>query len=301
MLRDLHARGREAALRVLALIAAGAVAIGATLWTSLGGVAPYGLPFSIRGISAPSLTMMLNPSAMLLGIGGLVGFRTCCSLLVGSIVAYGVLAPSLVHNNHIRVRASVELAALPPGVTLPERDAWYGTHSSDRQMLEWAGVMSDSERAGLLSLSADPTYQEAVSALYAESQSPQPSYRRDLSPWLLWPGVTLIVVASLVSLGLSWRSVGAAFRRSGRGGDEEDGTRRGDNVPRTWFVWGLVGAAILSVVLQITLFDVVWWAGRHRCAVGIGARGRRGSHCGRDGEWAQWERWARSRSSHSAR
>jgi uncharacterized oligopeptide transporter (OPT) family protein len=73
-----------------------------------------------------------------------------------------------------------------------------------------------------------------------------------LNKWLLWPGVTLMVTSSLTSFAFSWRSFGRAFRRLAGGEGEEDT----GEVSRRWFIRGLGAALILSVTLQVILFDI---------------------------------------------
>ncbi len=97
---------------------------------------------------------------------------------------------------------------------------------------------------------------ETVEALEsgARFSSIRPDFR-DLVTWLLWPGVTLMVVASLLSFAFSWRSIAGSFRRRAGTGPEPD---TGD-VPRNIFVAAIVAALLLSTVLQVSFFAIVWW------------------------------------------
>lgn len=70
--------------------------------------------------------------------------------------------------------------------------------------------------------------------------------------WMLWPGVTLMVVASLTSFAFSWRSVLKAFR--GLGGAPA-AVAPGD-ISRNLFLGLLVAVMVASVVLQSQLFDI---------------------------------------------
>lgn len=65
----------------------------------------------------------------------------------------------------------------------------------------------------------------------------------------------MMVVASLASFAFSWRSILSTFR--GRGGASAG--RETGEVSRSWFVAALVGALLLSVVLQVSFFSIVWW------------------------------------------
>ncbi|MFQ5805278.1 MAG: OPT family oligopeptide transporter [Phycisphaerae bacterium] len=260
MLRELHGGGSEAAARLIALASAGLVAVATKLFAGFKLLLPYGLPFSIRGLEAGSLTMTLNPSLLPVGIGGLIGFRACCSLLVGAILAYGVISPALIRNNYMRVTVSAPLPMLPAGVAFVPEEGRYARYNEEQRLLQWAGIMTAAERDELLARSKQATYQAAVQALYVTSQSPRPSFRDDLNKWLLWPGATLMVLGALVSLCFSWRSILAALlgwrvREVAPADAQETG-----QVSRRWFVFGLLGALILSVVLQISFFGIVWWA-----------------------------------------
>ena len=77
---------------------------------------------------------------------------------------------------------------------------------------------------------------------------------RGLVTWLLWPGVTMMVVASLVSFAFSWRSILSSFSRSRGSGEADTG-----EVGRRWFLSAIVVALILSVICQVSFFEIVWW------------------------------------------
>jgi uncharacterized oligopeptide transporter (OPT) family protein len=83
---------------------------------------------------------------------------------------------------------------------------------------------------------------------------PSRPWFRELVGWLLWPGVTCMVVGSLTSFALSWRSIGQAFRGLGGGGETP-----GD-VPVRWFSVAFAIALVFSVTLQVWLFDIPLWA-----------------------------------------
>jgi uncharacterized oligopeptide transporter (OPT) family protein len=139
------------------------------------------------------------------------------------------------------------------------------TYDPQAQVFRARGILTPADRDALLAAEPDDApghadYVTTINSLVAGSQyhGPQPNFK-DLVTWLLWPGVTLMVVASLVSFAFSWRSVLNAF--TGRGNAAE-GTRPADTgeVTRNWFVAALAVALILSVVLQISFFQIVWWA-----------------------------------------
>ena len=68
----------------------------------------------------------------------------------------------------------------------------------------------------------------------------------ELVGWLIWPGVTLMTSGALASLCLG--------RRSTAGGNASQ--RHGLPVPWRWFLFGSAAAVLLTVSLQVALFDI---------------------------------------------
>jgi uncharacterized oligopeptide transporter (OPT) family protein len=60
-----------------------------------------GLPFSIAGHSLQQWTLAFKTEVILLGAGALMSFRTGWSILIGGILTYGVLGPSLLERGLI--------------------------------------------------------------------------------------------------------------------------------------------------------------------------------------------------------
>ncbi len=81
----------------------------------------------------------------------------------------------------------------------------------------------------------------------------------DIARWSLWSGVPIMVVSSLVSLALGWRTAGRAL--SGLGLRRERRARREDplaaiEVPSSWF-WGLfLIGAVGVVIMQRVVWDI---------------------------------------------
>jgi uncharacterized oligopeptide transporter (OPT) family protein len=73
--------------------------------------------------------------------------------------------------------------------------------------------------------------------------------------WLLWPGVAMMVSASLTSFAFSWRSVVAALRP--RTGPADESTSDHE-VPRQWLIGAIIFALSLAVTLQAWLFGIGW-------------------------------------------
>lgn len=187
MLKQMYARGADAMVRVRAMLLAGGAGAIARLLEHLKVTRTVAVPGALGGVSLKSLTFALDPSLLLVAVGGLMGLRACLSLMAGAAIAYGVLAPWLLG-------------------------------------------------AGLVPAGA-----------------PDKPWFKELVGWMLWPGVTLMVVSSLTSFALSWRSIGQAFR--GLGGDASE---PGD-VPSRWFFRLFAAALALSVTLQVVLFGIPPW------------------------------------------
>ncbi len=73
--------------------------------------------------------------------------------------------------------------------------------------------------------------------------------------WLLWPGVTMMVVASLVSFAFSAKSLSGLFSSKGGAAEAEDPT----DLPKSRFRLLFAGALLFSVIMQVILFDIKPW------------------------------------------
>ncbi len=78
---------------------------------------------------------------------------------------------------------------------------------------------------------------------------------RELVTWLLWPGVAMMVTASLTSFAFSWRSVLSAIKG---GGTKRNPGEISDDVPRNVYL-PLIGIiCIASVAMQFIFFGIGW-------------------------------------------
>ena len=68
---------------------------GKIAWMPFNIPAQFGLPFTLGGKPALEWTLAFKSEVVLLGAGALMSFRTAWSLLLGGLLTYGVLAPSL--------------------------------------------------------------------------------------------------------------------------------------------------------------------------------------------------------------
>lgn len=200
-LKEMYSKGREAMERVLMLIGGGVVAaiskVAVELWKipklafpGMLKAAPGGAlaQKGIAGASLKNLTFALDPSLLMVGVGGLIGMRASASLAGGALLSWLVIGPMAVERG------------------------------------------------------------------WAEAGSPEGIWFGPMMTWLLWPGVAMMVTASLTSFAFSWRSIARAFRGGGgKAGEQEED--RGD-VPGKIFLGAIALALILSVYLQWSLFGI---------------------------------------------
>jgi len=104
-IRALHVAGASAARPVRLLVAA-AGAAAAVSWCRDGAAAflPPGiyLPLTIAGLTASSLTLGLAVSPLTLATGVFIGVRGALTLFVTGLVAWGLVAPAIVHTGVVK-------------------------------------------------------------------------------------------------------------------------------------------------------------------------------------------------------
>ncbi|MEM6959553.1 MAG: OPT family oligopeptide transporter, partial [Myxococcota bacterium] len=88
----------------------------------------------------------------------------------------------------------------------------------------------------------------------AAGDDPAKSWFGSINKWMLWPGVSLMVTASLTSFAFSWRSIAKALRGTSNLGESSEG-----DVPRSWFIGGLVLAMAIACGTQMAFFDLPLW------------------------------------------
>ena len=208
-LKELYARGAEAVDRVRMLLGgmvAGAISKVINVVYALHAIAmPFSIPAGgvaasggVAAYTANNLTFAVEPSLLMVAVGGLVGLRASLSMLLGGVFAWGVLLPY----------------ALDQG--------------------------------------------------WAEAGAADASWFAKGVKWLLWPGVAMMVFASLTSFAFSWRSIGKAITGAfSRGGPVVEQDPR--DVPKAWFASALAVALAFSSLLQVLLFDIK----PHLAAIGV--------------------------------
>lgn len=168
LLKEIYSAGTEALKRVAMMGAAAVVGGTVQVLVILQMLKAQWFGLTIKGHTAQSLTWTLDPSLLMVGVGGLIGFRAGVSLLIGAILAWGVLGPWLADSGRAKLTATETLIALPAGLELPA--AGELEYRESRYQLLHRGEMTDARHAELRALSADPAWTGAIDNLRAESQ-----------------------------------------------------------------------------------------------------------------------------------
>lgn len=199
---DIHSGGAEAGVRIRLLAATAALSGGLKSLVSAYGIGPLAPSFawqlgltggkSIK-VTAMNLGFALDPSLLMAGFGAIAGLRVGVSMLIGALLAWGVLAPLALQHGWAD-------AGTTSGV-------WFGP----------------------------------------------------LVEWLLWPGATLMVTASLTAFLISLARV--VFRRRehrvpGKGPTADD-TAVAPRVFKTGSLWlAFVVVMIVVVTAQLSIFSI---------------------------------------------
>lgn len=202
-LKEIYNTGAEAARRVAVLGIGALVATALKVLNILKLTKATDLGLIVNGAPASKYLLALDPTLLMVAVGGLVGLKSCISLLGGAVLAYVILAPWLVNSGRAaldKAQAAAHNAALPPELHVVP-----------------------------------------------------------FGEWLLWPGVTLMVIASLVSFSFSMPAILRSFRLTGGEVSKEETEDTGE-VTRNWFIFSLAVAMLASVALQTWLFGISWWA-----------------------------------------
>ena len=78
----------------------------------------------------------------------------------------------------------------------------------------------------------------------------------DITRWSLWIGMPVMVVASLVALGLQWRTLARAFTGLGRRGGRASDPLAAVEVPVSWFLGLFLIGAVGAVAMLHTIWEV---------------------------------------------
>jgi len=192
-LKEIYAHGREAVARVQVLATGALVAAVFKFFHEWLVTIPRlsaGIYLPGRQASWQNLGFALDPSLLMIGFGAIIGLRVGLSLLLGAVIAWGILAPWIIQRGWVETGAADAV--------------WFG----------------------------------------------------ELVEWLLWPGVALMVSASLTTVVAAWWR-----RRHGGQRHHADDDGKQADIPRHWFAASAVLALVIAVVAQAALFDIAIAAG----------------------------------------
>jgi uncharacterized oligopeptide transporter (OPT) family protein len=247
---------------------------------------------AILGVSVHSLQLGINLSPMMLGAGVLIGPKVGWSLLVGAIIAWGVMTPILLDNGTVEVMPSLgpvnaaleEVEAAGPGDGAAaaaarrrlERVQDDAIRRAERIASHRSGVSAvdvlrhyEAPEALLVAAGMDPAVADTPVPEISEPPDTTSPYRAGFN-WVLWTGVSLMITSSFVSLGMQWRSVVNTFKslraaaagpgagKASPGDETEDAP---DPYPMSYWTIGMGLATILTVVLANRYFHIPVWEG----------------------------------------
>ncbi|MCA9242715.1 MAG: OPT/YSL family transporter [Phycisphaerales bacterium] len=122
-------------------------------------------------------------------------------------------------------------------------------------MLAYVAIAPPLIEHGVISVEHESAVRHVAGA--AQSATPHDLEHATMG-WMLWPGVTLIVVSALTSLTFSWRSIASTFSGFRGAGDESDSDTA--ELPRILAIAMLLAVMGLSMWCQVSMFGLAWWA-----------------------------------------
>jgi uncharacterized oligopeptide transporter (OPT) family protein len=291
-LRSLHSASKDALARAYVLILGIAVGIAVgILNTGQGTLAildsfnerfqkvfrfalriPESLPhtgfFQIHGKQLQAFQFDL--SVLLIAAGVITRLRVCISMFAGALLLYCFVGPSLI---------DADVHAPGSGWRQESQGAWVRNEQGEYvrdPSVTWVFDARTRDPAYLTNIPVNVKPPDLNSTVVAENpaafQNPPDAPEGFVSAafggamfrlptWALWGGTSVMVLASLASLALQWRTVVRAFagvsRTPGAGATQAAGIE----VPTAWMIVGLVPVSLALLVIQIVGFNISWWAG----------------------------------------
>lgn len=84
-------------------------------------------------------------------------------------------------------------------------------------------------------------------------------YENGVRGWLLWPGVSLMVMDAFCNLALSWKSILRTFTGGSSSVTETGMEDRSQQIPALWWIGGLILGASLAAFVSDRFFDIPVW------------------------------------------
>ncbi len=237
-----------------------------------------------------------EPSALLIAAGMIVGMRISLSLVLSSLLLYAGVGPWLAKQDAAAMeRPAVAIMEAARGATAGISEPGAAVDAAVAAVQGAAakfeinpepivaaargaasGVVKDApegtDAATLAKSIGDAAAAAGAGALgktMLDSGKYKPIFIWDwagnqvvLMRWALWGGTSVMVFASLASVGLQWRTIARAFAGAkAEAGDHAAGSMARIEVPGKWMIMGMVPITIAMVWLQVQAFQVAWWAG----------------------------------------
>lgn len=120
-LKEMYAKGSEAMSRVMMLVEGGVLGALSKLFALVLAPPHIKLPITLAstkvtgGYTLANLTFSLDPSLLMIATGGIIGLRATLSMVLGSVLAWGILVPH-----------GVEVGWITPGPSDPSK-GWFTT------------------------------------------------------------------------------------------------------------------------------------------------------------------------------
>ncbi|QDU59359.1 OPT oligopeptide transporter protein [Planctomycetes bacterium Pan216] len=196
--RDIYAEGREAAMRVRYLLGGAVLSAATKLFSDF----IYRLPqvgpaiglgaFRLPTVTTRGLGFLLDPSFLMIGFGAIIGLRIGISLLIGAILAWGLLTPWLFAQ---------ELVPLPTG-----KQTVYGNAI---EFLLWPGVaMMATSALVSFSFSLPGVVRSAVAGVSKAFSKTSSEHQVTISSKLLVAGfllaATMAILAQTIIFGIEF-------------------------------------------------------------------------------------------------
>jgi OPT family oligopeptide transporter len=237
-LREIYAQGTEAMKKVKLLIACALSSIALKISQTYFGLTALAVPLSMAAsqtgalakagftaISLKNLTFGFEPSVLMVGVGGLVGWRGCWSLMLGSIIAWGIVGPSVLETGWMELDK------------IKADGSWY---NAMLKWLLWPGV----SMMVFSSLTSFAFSWKSILAIFTGKKSSE--------------AATVAVENGIGTNGSDEKKAEETDQTEQK--ESELGDRLNDEVSNSFLAGLVVIALILSVILQVKLFSIVAWA-----------------------------------------
>jgi OPT family oligopeptide transporter len=228
-LQSLHASGSEGTIKAQAL--GFSAVIGGLIALLRDGLAWLPETLATFGSALAKRTVAFEPSLVMIGAGALMGLKVTISMVVAGAIAWGI-APELLFNAGWVLPAKLPFVCSAGDVA----NVWGELKASPT----WLASQ------GLVTCTPVPARFDMIG--YGE-----------LTKWLLWPGVALMVTHSLTGVLIQAPKMIAGLKKTfskNNKAEAEVNALAHVEAPMSWFMGGLLVAGTFAVAMQSILFDI---------------------------------------------